>query len=150
MSEYLQLKERHFTKTLEILFEDAYGIVEELQGELQDAFENMPDSLQCSPVGEARQEAASELEEICGGQPEIPTFVAPLPIVHYPSLNQKSRSDEADEAAAMLRAVVQAVAAYRESNKLKKSDARELDDFVGQLEDHAENIESVEFPGMFG
>jgi len=150
-SEYLQLKERHFTKTLDALVDDAYSIVDELQKELEDAYENMPEGLRGSSVGEARAEAASELESISGDQPDVPQLVSSLRIVHYPSLRQSSRGDRADEAANMLRAAVKVVQKYLESGvKLKKAEAKDVAEFVEQLEDHASQIDGVEFPGMFG
>ena len=150
-AEYLQLKERHFTQTLDALVDDAYGIVEELHEELQEAYENMPWALQGGPVGEARQEAATELETISGDQPELPDFLASVRLVHYPPLHQTSRHDRAGGAADMLQAAVKAVEDYRKSGvKLKKADAKALDEFAAQLEDHATQIGDVDFPGMFG
>jgi len=51
-----------FTKTLEGLVDEAYEVLDELKGELQDAYDNMPEGLQGGSVGEARQEAISQLE----------------------------------------------------------------------------------------
>jgi hypothetical protein len=38
----------------------------------------------------------------------------------------------------------------KKETRLKKADASELDEFCEQLDDHAENIEGVEFLGMYG
>ena len=149
-AEYLQLKERHFTHTLEKLVDDAYGIVDELQGELQAAYENMPEGLQGSPVGEARSEAADQLGNI-SDPPELPPCVSSLRIVHYPSLHQTGRRQRAYEAEEMMQAVAKAIRQYRESEaKLTKAEAKDLDECCRQLEGHAEELDSVEFPGMFG
>jgi hypothetical protein len=110
-AEYLQLKERHFTRSLEALVDNAYGIVDELQGELKDAYDNMPEGLQGSAVREARLDAATKLENVSGDQPVVPQSVSSLRIVHYPSLYQSSRRDRAYEAALMLRAASGAVQA---------------------------------------
>lgn len=149
--EYLQLKERHFTKTLETLVDEAYGIVDELRGELQDAYESMPEGLQGGAVGEARLEAASQLENISDDAPTLPESVAALRLVHYPSLRQSSRGDRANVAAAMLKAASQAIQNHIGSGtKLKKVEVADLEEYRQQLESHADDIEGVEFPGMFG
>ena len=149
-AEYLQLKERHFTYTLEQLVDDAYGIVDELQGELQEAHEKMPEGLQGSPVGEARSEAADQLGNI-SDPPELPPCVSSLRIVHYPSLHQTSRRQRAYEAEEMMQVVAKAIRQYQQGEaKLKKAEAKDLDECCQQLEGNAEELDSVEFPGMFG
>jgi hypothetical protein len=51
----------------------------------------------------------------------------------------------------MLRAAIEAIQHYRESGvKLKKAEAKALDEFVEQLDDHIGQIDGVECPGMFG
>ena len=124
--------------------------MDELQGELQEAYEKMPEGLQGSPVGEARSEAADQLGDI-SDPPELPPYVSSLKIVHYPSLHQTGRRQRAYEAAEMMQAVAKAIRQYRENEaKLTKTEAKDLDECCQQLEGHAEELDSVEFPGMFG
>jgi hypothetical protein len=150
-NEYLQLKERHFTKTLEALLDEAYEVVDELHDELQDAYANMPKGLQGGTVGEARMEAASQLETISGAAPTLPDSVSAISLVHFPALRQSSRSDRADEAAAKLKAASQEIQKYINSGiKLKKAEVAELEECRQQLESRADEIEAVEIPGMFG
>jgi hypothetical protein len=108
-NEYLQLKERRYEQSLDALVDDAYGIVDELQAELQQAYDNMPGGLQRSAVGEARAEAALRLESISDHRSDTPTCLSSIRIVHYPSLHKRSRGDRAAEAAAVMRALAKAV-----------------------------------------
>ena len=149
--EYLQLKERHFTKTLAALVDEAYEVLGDLREELQDAYDNMPEGLQGGTVGEARLEAVSQLEEIADESPALPDSASTILLVHYPSLRQSSRADRADEAASKLKAASQEIQKYINSGiKLKKSDVADLEDCRLQLEYQADEIEGIEFPGMFG
>lgn len=150
-AEYLQLKERYYTKTVEALVSEAYETVNELQEELQQAYDNMPENLQDGPLGEARLQAADQLEDISGDQPEVLTCVASLPIVHYPRVDQSSRGLRAYAATEMLRTAAKAVSDYPASEvALKKRETKALEEFAEQLEEHADSIDAVEFPGMFG
>ena len=51
----------------------------------------------------------------------------------------------------MLRDVSQAARQFMAGTaKLKKAELKEIREFCDQLEAHADEIENVEFPGMFG
>ena len=58
-AQYDALLRQVFTKTVEEIVEEAYQMVEDLGSEMQDIFDNTPDSLQGTDVGMAREEAAS-------------------------------------------------------------------------------------------
>ncbi len=148
-AEYLQLKEVHFTKSLEATVAEAYDKVDVLQSEMQDAFDSTPENLQYSHVGEARLEAASQLQDIAENVPSVPESVGSVQVLYYPSIQQSSRVGRADDAAATLRAVLLAVQIYIESAKLKKAELKEIQEFCDQLEADIAEIEEVEFPGMF-
>lgn len=150
-AEYLELKKVHFTKTIDVLVDEAYEEIEGLQEELQEAFDNTPESLQDSEVGQARSEAADQLDNIAGDSPSVPESVVSLQLVHFPALNQVSRADRAGDAADILRAIALAAQQHMSgSAKLNKAEVAEIQDFCNQLEGHADEIDAVEFPGMFG
>lgn len=143
-NEYLQLKECYFTKTLEALVDAAYGIVDDLQGELLDAYENMSEGSKDGSVGEARLEAASQLENISDKVPTLPDSVSGIQVVHYPLLRQNSRGDRANEAMAMLRAASKAIRHFRTNEgKLNKAEAKALDECSQQLVVHAKELETI-------
>lgn len=150
-SEYLQLKEHRFTCKVDALLAEAYEIVHELQNELQEAYDNMPDGLQDGTVNQARLEAISGLEFVSNDQVELSDDVSTLRCCHFPALRQKSRSDRACEAAAMLRAVSAAIMKRRKKNDgSKKSDVLALQECCEKLDSQAEQLAQIEFPGMFG
>jgi len=150
-TEYLQLKQDYFTRTIALLVEEAYEKISELRDEMQEAFDNTPESLQDTDVGQARLEAASQLDSIADNPPTVPVSISSVPIIHYPSLNQTSRADRAGDVAVMLRNVSQAARQFMAGMaKLKKAELKEIQEFCDQLETHADEIGNVEFPGMFG
>lgn len=149
--EYLQLKETHFTRTVDALVDEASGIISQLQSEMQEAYENTPDGLQQGLVGEARYEAAQQLDDIASDSPTVPPSISSVRLVHYPSTHLSSRARRAGEAAAMLRAALVAIQQFlSDGTCLKKGEARDVAEFCGQVEDHIVKIEEVDFPGMFG
>lgn len=150
-AEYLQVKENFYRKAIDILVDEAYEEIGDLRDEMQEAFDNMPESLQDTDVGQARSEAASQLENIADDLPSVPESIGSVPIIHYPSLNQTSRADRAGDAAVTLRDVSEAARQFMAgAAKLKKAELKEIQEFCGNLEAHADEIEDVTFPGMFG
>lgn len=150
-AEYLQVKENFYRKAIDILVDEAYEEIGDLRDEMQEAFDNMPESLQDTDVGQARSEAASQLENIADELPTLPDPITSLQIIHYPSLNQSSRADRAGDAAVTLRDVSKAVRQFTATmTKLKKAELAEIQEFCQQLESSADEIDDVRFPGMFG
>ena len=149
--EYLQLKQDHFTKTIALLVDEAYEEIADLRDEMQEAFDNTPESLQETEVAQARSEAASQLDIFADDSPSVPESISSVSIILYPSPNQTSRADRAGGVAVMLRDVSQAARQFMAGTaKLKKAELKEIREFCDQLEAHADEIENVEFPGMFG
>jgi len=149
--EYLQLKQKFYTKRIDLFLDEAYEEIDELRDEMQEAFDNTPESLQDSAVGQARSEAADQLGSIADSPPSVPDVLSELYVLHYPSLNQKSRADQADDAAVMLRDASQAAQKFLDGTvKPKKVDLKAIQEFCDQLEEHANELDNVEFPGMFG
>jgi hypothetical protein len=149
--EYLQLKELRFTYSLGGLIEAVYGTVGELQGELEDAYENTPEALQDGEIGQARLAAAEQLEAIAGSPPTPPDCVASLRLVHYPPPTLHSRGDRARAAAAMLRAADAAIESHLAGRpKLNSANAKLVMQFRRSLADHADELDEVDFPGMRG
>ena len=150
-TEYLQLKQDHFTKTIALLVDEAYEEIADLRDEMQEAFDNTPESLQETEVAQARSEAASQLDIFADDSPSVPESISSVSIILYPSPNQTSRADRAGGVAVMLRHVAEAARQFLEgAKKLKKAELKEINEFCQQLESQADEIENVEFPGMFG
>ena len=121
----------------------AYEAVADLGSEMQDIFDNTPDSLQYTDVGMARQEAASSASGIADNKPEVPAPLTGVEVFRLPIM-ATSRGAQAHDAAQALEAVVQAAEA------LSEKEQKECKDFLDQLSEDAQAIEDIEFPGMFG
>ena len=150
-SEYLEHKRRHFTKRLGDLLAAAYDGIAKLQAEMESAFDNTPEGLRDSAIGEARAEAAERLEAVAENLPELPEAFAAIKLTHYPSTARKTRSERAADAADMLRQVAEAIRQHVEASKtLKSPDRKKASEVCDQLDVDVKEIEEIEFPGMFG
>ena len=58
-------RRKELNRALELLAE-ARAIIEAMQEEEQESFDNMPEGLQCSELGEKIEENASRLEDVAG------------------------------------------------------------------------------------
>ena len=147
-AEYDRLKREKYTTTIGELISDAYSEVESLAGEVRDWYDNLPESFQSGDKGDRLSEAADALENISDST-DLPQPVSDYKVVYYPSLDSSSRADRASDAAAMLRAAVEGIDDYIEDQGEKFKDDDGLEGTKGELENHADEIEGVEFPGMF-
>ena len=151
IEEYEEIKQKCFTKSVEALLDDAYLELSELQAEMQDAFDNMPESLQSGGVGQAREETAAQLQDVLDNTAGLPSVVSELKVVHYPKPNAKTRGQRSDEASSKIQTVVNAANELLDSStKLRASVQKEITDFIAVLEDQINEVEMVNFPGMFG
>jgi hypothetical protein len=148
--EYLTIRDAYYTHTLEHHLASAYAEIETLADELSEAFENMPESLQGSELGERRSEASQELMEIAEDPPMVPEEFASVELLHIPSTKVSSRGDRAEEAASRMKAVAQKLSELLQTTKTRKSVAANVEEVCEQLEDHANAVRDIEFPGMYG
>lgn len=148
--EYLKVRDEFFTHTLEYHVASAYSEIETLADELSEAFENMPESLQGSDLGEMRSEVSRELMEIAEEPPMVPEEFASVELLHIPSTKVSSRGDRAEEAASRMEAVADKLSELVQNTKIRKSVAATVEEVVEQLTDHASSVRDVEFPGMYG
>lgn len=161
--EYDRLRAEHYTVSIQDLISDANSQVEELAGEMRSWYDNLPENLQSGERGERVGEAADTLEGI--SQPDVPKQMEELAqkaedegdeqgikTVYYPGTNVSSRADRAAEAAGMYRAAAEAVREFVEDAKVDdpEFDGGDLESFADECESAADELEGVEFPGMFG
>jgi hypothetical protein len=157
---------------------NAFNDAEELKGELESWYDNLPESFQNGSKGEALQEAISAIDGAY--QPDVPTEAEGLRCdVVLPTKKKKSRADRMADCVAMIEAA--AGAAREKIEKLQAycytedgsgldpdmhdggdaemapstEDARDevvsaLESFADELESVQSEWEGVEFPGMYG
>ena len=156
----------------------AYSIVGELRDELQEWYDNLPESFQNGSKGEQLQEAITGLEEAADYEPDVPEAFAESDVrVHDPRpVKRQSRAARAADAAHYLRTVVDEAQAWLDEQESEHDDwvaaqdvprtvtseqeehersesldkvRADIEEFIGTVGDHAEAIENVSFPGMY-
>jgi phosphopantothenate synthetase len=129
---------------------EAFGDLSMLGDEMREAFDNTPENLQGSAVGQAREEAADNLEQL--SEPSVPDSLAAIE-VEIPRWERKrspSRPVRRDDIVAILDAVIQAldeIVDDEEKSQELKDDAETLRD---EIDNEKSMAEDVQFPGMFG
>ena len=139
------MKNKFEEKTMELsqVVVEAYETLLALGDEMQEAFDNTPESLQSSAVGEARQEAADALSSL--NRPTVVEHLEAIKVkVHVPvrspsAQSRLSRSDRRDDAISMLQSAVDAL-----QDKTEYSD---VDALLEELDQLISEAEAVEFPG---
>ncbi len=144
--EYAELRKKHFTTTVGSLISDAYSELESLHSEMDEWYNNLPESLQQADRGVRVEEAANTLGEHTS-EPDVSEAVAAIEVFSIPSFDVTSRADRCAEAAGTLRTAIEALNDYGEEHKELSS---EIDSLVQELENTADSVEGVEFPGMYG
>ncbi len=169
-SEYKALLSKTYTVSLDSLISDAYSVIEELQSEMQEVFDNMPENLQDSDLGQRRSECADSLDNL-NDLPHIPEDVAEITTVYLPHLDQGSRVKRASDAVDMLSMAAAAIRGEIESRtetdgivlepiteladadgeeKPMRSEASDLEELADKLENDSQELDGIEFPGMYG
>jgi len=137
--QYAELQVARFTLTSQELVDEARDDVQMLAQELRDWHDNLPENLQHSERAEKIEEAADALESF-DLQGVLPDGAAERKLVYLPLLKAKSRRDRADAASGKLRVVCEDL----------REMALEIEEVAGDLENAADELDAVEFPGMCG
>lgn len=130
----------------------AYMLIEELAGEMREAYDNTPESLQNGGVGEARGEAADTLENIseptCDNE-TVNELKATFELMPSRKRHGPSRADRRDEATRYAQEAIDTLQAFLEEHE--EGDAHDdAEAFADEIQSLIDEVEGVEFPGMFG
>lgn len=147
MSKYILKK-----MTIEQALGDAHAVFSDLAGEMRDAFDNTPESLQSSAIGEARESCADELEQL--DEITVPDKYKDLE-VSWNELQRTqsqtarlSRAARRDDALLNLSAVMDLLDTHLEGiDKEKLDEITEIESLRQEIEDLFGNAEAIEFPG---
>jgi hypothetical protein len=136
----------------------AFCCIEELAGEMRDAFENTPESLQGSGAGAAREEAADQLENIY--EPSVPDTVQHLPVVFalLPLSRRATRSERLNDGLQYAMSAIEVMQEridtdYADEEKLtpeQKDQLAEITECIDNVQAMIDEAEGVSFPGMYG
>jgi len=147
-----KLKERELT--IADAISEAYGELQSLGEEMREAFDNTPESLQSSGIGEARGEAADSLENI--SEPDVPEVLQNIMVkwqVRQLTVKQQmklSRSARRSEAVETLQQVIHCLEDLQDDEKTEAAIKDAATDFIDEVMQMADEAEAVEFPGMYG
>ncbi len=162
LDEYRILKSERFETDVSALINDARSEVEELGSEMREWYENLTENLQQTGKSQSIEEAADALENV--QIDDAPDFCSRLTLAFYPSLKCNSRADRCSEAVSRLRCAEEAIRDwvadnYSDDDEISKVKIDEeeievcwstLEDVCNNLSEVADELEGVEFPGMFG
>lgn len=165
-TQYIVLRNKHFTTNVSELITDAFSEIESLGSEMRDWYDGMPENFQSGDKGEAVNNAADSLEGM--ESPGLSQIFEHISVVHLPGLKVNSRSDRASDAADMLRSASESIDEWIEENRVNKEsnktveleedgekisitvDFYDLETVSGEIMTAAEDLEGIEFPGMYG
>jgi len=157
-TEYNRLRNARFTVDVSSLIEDAYSIIEELAGEMEEAADNTPESLQESEIGQRRRQAADDLGAL-DRPSSIPDECSEITGVYLPN-DGDSGSRPARASAAGDRLTTAATILQEHIDNYEKPedapadyeepDFSDLETLIGELEDTSGSLDDVDFPGMYG
>ena len=142
------LRSAKFTTTVESLVADAFSEFESLAGELDDWYNNLPDSFQQGDKGQQLEEAKGNLENLSA--PDVSEELGELKLVYVPSEKPaSSRSARCVEACDMIRAAIDRLAEVQDDEKAATEFKQAAEELASELENAIGDAESVEFPGMY-
>lgn len=144
--EYDQLFRTAYTASLGVTINDAFSEVESLRDELQDWYDNLPDSFRDGEKGDELQEAISALESV--SEPQVPTSIDDLPVFRVPSISADSRADRLGDVIGALEAAEEAIAQKVEAHK-DAAEVGEWEELASELSNARGEWEGVSFPGMY-
>lgn len=153
------------TKLIDAVSE-AHSELAQLGEEMREAFDNTPEGLQGSDVGQAREAAADELENL--DEPDVPKSAAELevwwkkPERTMSQQKRMTRAQRRDDALQILAEVMSALdtrieeielaqaAIIKEGGEPNLDELDALKNFREEIENLHDNADNVYFPGMRG
>lgn len=137
-----------YESTIDGAVSDAMSALEELAGEVREAYDNMPESLQSGNRGDMLNTAADALEYL--STPDVPECISDVKVEYtYKPDRRPSRSDRRYEAVRMLEAARDAAQAWLDDEANADTDDGEVDSFISEIDEVISNAGDVEFPGMY-
>jgi len=174
-TEYEKLMRVKFTARLDDVISGACGEIANLAEEVRGWYDNLPDGLRDGDKGSMLDECANQLENV--SEPDVPEFAKSMAVYAPPMLNVNSRADRRDDALHQLQQAVQALQDAKDANEFalyhdednrqvyifqeKRKGQEEpeetaeeqkdaLQTLIDELESINSEVESAEFPSMYG
>jgi hypothetical protein len=145
--EYKGLLAKRFTVNITELVSDAFSEFNGLADELQEWYDNLPESFQNGEKGETLQSASDILQSL--QEPTVPDFLSGVQTVFVPS-KANSRPQRCAEAVRMLEEVIEKLSDETDTENYTAPQKEEMEDLINELTEAAGEAEGVEFPSMYG
>lgn len=147
------------TTTLSAAVSDGFAALEELGSEARDIVDNAGENLSQTQRITTFGETADALEGL--DEPQTPNTLSDRDVtyseyVHREKKASPSRAVRHANAVAMLQAAMESAQAHfetyddAEENEETIAERDEVEEFINELDETISNVESCEFPGMFG
>lgn len=144
---YAALLKQAFTIDLGSVVSGAQSDLESLKDELDDWYNNLPDSFQNGEKGEMLQSAVDQLDSAIGYLNDVPESLKEIEVYVEPG-SGTSRADRGSQAAYELRQAADALAEAMEKEQDEEK-KQEMEDFKDELDSAADEADAVEYPGMY-
>ena len=146
--EYKILKLKKYSMTYESAFQDAIGEAGCLLDEMGEWQSNMDGTgLENTDKYQMVSEACDYLQELDGLEDSVPPRWPEGTILVLPLVRSQSRSSRACEAAGVLREIADRLNEMAEEDGCEDKD--DVLESASAIEDAADTLENIEFPGMF-
>lgn len=144
---YRVLRDAQYSTTVEETLDTARDEVADLLGQLEDWYNNLPESFQDGDKGQALQEAIDSLGSVEIPEPE--KEIGERSLVILPGDSGSSRSDARDDVVSSLTQVMDWADERAEDEGLTAEQLQYFIDLRGELSEAISALENVEFPGMY-
>lgn len=152
--EFIALRNKRYTYKLTALINDSWGELDSLKDGVQEWYDNLPESFQNGSKGDALNDTISAFDQC--NEPTAPdedSVLGQLEVVCVPGVDNNSRSAQRDEIANQFQAVVDKLQELADMDEKDRPEG--LGDDIGtelkeELETLINNMNDIEFPGMFG
>lgn len=151
---FYNLRDVRFTATVQDLVSDAFGEFQDLGTELQEWYDNLPESFQQGDKGNLLEEGANSLSGL--DQPEVPERIGDIKTIYVPDENVSSRADRCSDAIGRLHQAVEALNEAMEEEdddgkpRYSQEEKDDMQSLIDELENSIGEAEGVEFPNMYG
>lgn len=135
------------TSTIGAAISEAYGELQGLRDEMQEWRDNLEERFSQTSKYEAVSECVDQLDQVADDEPDVDEKIAKLALEYPEQVSTRKnrspgRATRASNAGLILRAVIDVLEAHDASD--------EHQDLIDAMTEHADAVDGLEFPGMYG
>lgn len=153
---FREMRDQHFTDFVAGRVGNAVETIESLRDELDEWHSNMDGTgLENTEKYQQLEDAVEQLEAACSAleDQDAPEIVASLPVIVLPTTRKRrcpySRPNQQADTLSELGAVRDTLDEFCDHKGITEETKQEVQDYVGQIDTAIDELEAVEFPGMY-